>query len=282
MPVPYGPRNGEWHGQYGYRTGCRCAVCNKWKSDRNRRAAAAKAKRLGKPYNPANPASQAPIVDCPRCGKPFKSKMQRVGKTGSGKRQRKIYCSRACATWKTEVWEWRTIIVWSTCVDCGSPIAGRRPQSRCKKMACQDRRPIGSSIVATCIKCHESFECTVRGPRRKVCDGCRKQAEREQRRRSRRSYGSNHRKRARAYGVPYEPIKRADIFNRDGWRCYLCGKKVHMFSGDYSDPLLATLDHIVPMSRGGGHTRDNVRCACAWCNSVKSDGGGGEQLLLIG
>lgn len=40
--------------------------------------------------------------------------------------------------------------------------------------------------------------------------------------------------------------------------CYYCGKKSKL-----------TLDHIIPLSRGGTHSRDNVLFACNSCNCSK-------------
>jgi 5-methylcytosine-specific restriction endonuclease McrA len=34
-------------------------------------------------------------------------------------------------------------------------------------------------------------------------------------------------------------------------------------------PLAPTLDHIVPLARGGHHTRDNTQCAHFSCNTRK-------------
>ena len=36
-------------------------------------------------------------------------------------------------------------------------------------------------------------------------------------------------------------------------------------------PNMATIDHVVPMSKGGDHTYDNVRTMCVLCNSRKSN-----------
>lgn len=67
---------------------------------------------------------------------------------------------------------------------------------------------------------------------------------------------------ARKRGAPrYERIRRIDVFEADGFRCYLC-KKVF----EASD---LQVDHIVPVSRGGTHTRDNVATACGHCNASK-------------
>ena len=32
----------------------------------------------------------------------------------------------------------------------------------------------------------------------------------------------------------------------------------------------ATLDHLTPQSKGGKHTKDNLKTSCLVCNSIKS------------
>jgi 5-methylcytosine-specific restriction endonuclease McrA len=81
--------------------------------------------------------------------------------------------------------------------------------------------------------------------------------------------------------VAYEPIKPSEIYERDGWRCKLCHKKVNKRL-KYPHPKSASLDHIVPMAEGGGHVKANVQLAHFICNSLKSAGGSAEQLRLIG
>jgi 5-methylcytosine-specific restriction endonuclease McrA len=90
----------------------------------------------------------------------------------------------------------------------------------------------------------------------------------------------SHRRRARRYGVEYQPIKPRDIFERDGWRCGLCGSKVARLRQS-PDPLSATLDHIVPISLGGAHLPANVQCAHRRCNEAKGVGGS-QQMRLVG
>ncbi|PYU30428.1 MAG: hypothetical protein DMG28_18955 [Acidobacteria bacterium] len=36
-------------------------------------------------------------------------------------------------------------------------------------------------------------------------------------------------------------------------------------------PRRTTLGHIVPLARGGPHTRANTGCECSGCNSAKKD-----------
>jgi 5-methylcytosine-specific restriction endonuclease McrA len=62
---------------------------------------------------------------------------------------------------------------------------------------------------------------------------------------------------------PRQKVKfnRKNLFARDGNRCQYCGKK-------YPTTELS-LDHLVPRSRGGRATWDNIVCACLRCNVRK-------------
>ena len=55
------------------------------------------------------------------------------------------------------------------------------------------------------------------------------------------------------------PLTRRAIFARDGGRCAYCGGTA------------ASIDHVVPRSRGGLHRWDNVVAACHRCNRIKAD-----------
>ena len=72
--------------------------------------------------------------------------------------------------------------------------------------------------------------------------------------------------------VPYRraaPVTRRAVFGRDGHRCQYCGSAAE------------SIDHIVPRSRGGDHTWENVVACCRSCNIRKGDrlpGEGGFSL----
>lgn len=62
--------------------------------------------------------------------------------------------------------------------------------------------------------------------------------------------------------VPYQrtaPLSRRAVFARDQGRCQYCGKTAE------------SIDHIIPRSKGGGHTWENVVACCKRCNTYKSD-----------
>jgi 5-methylcytosine-specific restriction endonuclease McrA len=64
-------------------------------------------------------------------------------------------------------------------------------------------------------------------------------------------------------GVPRHEVRftRKNIFYRDKNRCQYCGHR--MPTRDLN------LDHVVPLSRGGKSTWENVVCCCIPCNSRK-------------
>lgn len=74
--------------------------------------------------------------------------------------------------------------------------------------------------------------------------------------------------------------RRVDIFERDGWRCHICGKKIRC-SLPHSHPLGATLDHLIPLADGGADAPDNVAAAHRLCNSIKGVSGPAQLLLGV-
>ncbi len=55
-------------------------------------------------------------------------------------------------------------------------------------------------------------------------------------------------------------ITRRAVFARDDWTCQYCGSRTQL-----------TVDHVVPRSKGGGTTWENIVAACAPCNRRKGD-----------
>lgn len=72
-------------------------------------------------------------------------------------------------------------------------------------------------------------------------------------------------RRARKMGATVERFSNAEVFERDTWVCGICGKGTDR-EASYPAPLMPTLDHIVPLSLGGAHSRENTRCAHLACN----------------
>jgi 5-methylcytosine-specific restriction endonuclease McrA len=90
------------------------------------------------------------------------------------------------------------------------------------------------------------------------------------------------RRRARKRGAQVvETIDPSRVFERDGFTCGLCGKRLAM-GRSVPHPKAPTVDHIVPLANGGDHSYANVQAAHFICNSVKGNRGGPEQLRLVG
>jgi 5-methylcytosine-specific restriction endonuclease McrA len=58
-------------------------------------------------------------------------------------------------------------------------------------------------------------------------------------------------------------FSRSNVYLRDNGQCQYCGVII--------ERKLATLDHVIPVSKGGKSTWDNCTTACGSCNSNKSD-----------
>ena len=62
--------------------------------------------------------------------------------------------------------------------------------------------------------------------------------------------------------VPHErqvPVTRRGVLRRDAQRCAYCGRQA------------TTIDHVLPRSRGGADSWENLVAACLRCNNVKGD-----------
>jgi hypothetical protein len=170
---------------------------------------------------------------------------------------------------------------WSSCLVCGTWIT-QLGKVTCAGGVCRIQHSLAKQRAAyvptarpTTVPCEDcgrphttptAFNCG-------VCKRCQK-------RRKRRLYGENHRQRARHFGVRYEHVDAQRVFERDRWCCQLCGRKVNR-AVKYPHPDYPSLDHVIPMSRGGDHGYANVQCAHFLCNSTKGVGGS-QQLALIG
>lgn len=71
--------------------------------------------------------------------------------------------------------------------------------------------------------------------------------------------------------MAYEYVNPFKVFERDGWRCQICGKPTPRSRRGTLHPNAPELDHIVPISKGGPHAYANTQCACRACNIEKGD-----------
>ena len=79
------------------------------------------------------------------------------------------------------------------------------------------------------------------------------------------------RRRARKRAATIENVSRAVVYERDGGRCHICGKKVGK---------RWHLDHLIPLARGGEHSYKNVAVSHPKCNMSKQTKAGAQLRLL--
>lgn len=143
------------------------------------------------------------------------------------------------------------------CTDCGA--AKRQAMRTYAAERKAEGRPLKMPTVRQCVTCGSGFN--PRANQLTCSPDCRA---------AHLGRLGGHYSRAQHYGVEYETIDRSAVFERDGWTCGICELPV-----DPDEPFpsagAATLDHVVPMSHGGGHVWANVQLAHFYCNTVKGN-----------
>ena len=251
----------------------RCAECDAIHTRRSQYCSrnCADRERNRQPHRRNRPPRGVSVVKpCVWCGHTFTSKAS--NKTAA--------CSLSCAN------SYRRAgvscpIPWSLCRLCAAPFVQHQGRAYCSP-ACSDlaagwyRR--GALRLVSCFSCGDTMEVPARQGRYQ-CESCRSASKR----RERKTRGNTHRKRALRFGVGYEPINPDDIYRRDNWVCGICLKMIDSTLA-YPHAKSASLDHVIPMSLGGDHMRNNVQASHLECNLAKGNAAvvNGEQLRLIG
>lgn len=91
-----------------------------------------------------------------------------------------------------------------------------------------------------------------------------------------RVYANISKRRSSKFFVRFSKFMRNDILERDNWECQSCGVKVHdrNIGGNdkrylWDDEFKAHLDHVIPISKGGDSTPENIQVLCRTCNLSK-------------
>jgi 5-methylcytosine-specific restriction endonuclease McrA len=78
-------------------------------------------------------------------------------------------------------------------------------------------------------------------------------------------------RRAVVNGVEIEPFTWLEIAERDKWHCCMCGAYTPRHKRASYDDDAPEIDHVVPVSKGGEHSKSNAQLLCRSCNATKSD-----------
>ena len=79
----------------------------------------------------------------------------------------------------------------------------------------------------------------------------------------------NHR-RVAAFTKDTHTISLRKLYERGGGVCWICGERCD-YSADINDNMYPSIDHIVPISKGGKDEWSNVRLAHRICNSKRGN-----------
>ena len=60
-----------------------------------------------------------------------------------------------------------------------------------------------------------------------------------------------------------EPHIKQSVYRRDNGKCAYCGR--------HRNIKYMTIDHIIPISKGGTDDMSNLQCTCKACNNLKED-----------
>ena len=122
-----------------------------------------------------------------------------------------------------------------------------------------------------CVECGSPWEGQSRSNRRFCSRLCQKRNSDRIKTRARR---------AATRGAHVERFDPIEVFERDGWRCHLCGLKTHRAKHGTNHPMAPVLDHVDPVSKLGPHTKRNTRCAHHKCNTAKGARPLGQLVLM--
>ena len=236
---------------------------------------------------PARVRSRGPVTKwtytCAVCGKDYHPRHKENCTT----------CSRECG------WQWLSFrnsvmahrgrvsvtVLRNKCATCGGRCSDQATycSTKCRPSAPQ---PITQGV---CRKCGTGFDRRLDGASRFLCSSaCRDEAKKEARRKSRNLPSAQaarkaDKKRRKAMARGANGAERVDVtkvFERDGYRCGICGRKTLQSKRGTYHPKAPELDHIIAIALGGSHTYANTQTACRSCNIRKGAAALGQLHLF--
>lgn len=223
----------------------------------------------GKEFEPHNTRGPAPIYCSNKCRHAHGGRKTGICPLCGGPCQKQSKHCRECQVKRGATRE----LPDRPCVVCGEMF---RPQGRtikCCSLACSHKAGAKTlqaiKITKNCQRCGREFVTDELHSYAKYCAKCRGYGDIEK----------NRRRRAIKRKAQADKINDLEIYERDGWICQICGKRVNK-DVKWPHPKSPSIDHIIPLSQGGEHIKTNVQLAHLDCNNLKRAKGGGQLRLF--
>lgn len=71
------------------------------------------------------------------------------------------------------------------------------------------------------------------------------------------------------------------LYMKQDGKCYICGRHTYMDAEYRHDSSYATIDHVVPLSKGGKNDISNMAISCSVCNGLKGQFRFSEELRKV-
>lgn len=164
---------------------------------------------------------------------------------------------------------------YDNCQHCGTPTGGSKHCSH----RCENRHRKGMPVTAECASCGQKFvpigktsTCSdgcARENTRKVCRDRYARLMKEDPAFRERVRRYEYRRKALKRQAYVEDVEREEVMRRSRWICHLCGDKIPK-SAVWPDPRFGSVDHVLPLARGGKHSYANCKAAHLACNCRKN------------
>lgn len=157
------------------------------------------------------------------------------------------------------------------CIICDKEFEYDRPGKKYCCKTCQIRGMHGKGkrkepIITECVVCGKTFE-TIRDDAKTCSIACR-------RKRDRYTRGRRYRDLAQK-GHSDPSVTLEAVFEKFNGQCCICNNKLS-FDFEITSNRYPSIDHIIPLSRGGFHEWNNVQLLCRGCNIKK-----GAKLIAV-
>ena len=208
---------------------------------------------------------------CEYCGKP----------RWSDHPNRNRFCSRECAN-KAKRLQTLTRLelkrrqheseMTRLCDNCGKPFVAKHKGQRFCNRACRYVNALRKRherneeqfipLIRICPRCGKSFATTLQAQDKQYCS--------EQCRARDAAVRYSTRRKEQMQQAFVEPVGLRTTYRAYKGRCAICGLPVPQTT-EASNQWAATVDHVLPLSKGGYHSKANCQLAHRLCNSLKLD-----------